>query len=360
MKEEIIDKIRKYGLKPSTYRKLPLFSLSCIFSGYNRLEPLMEFSLTCLAAVGSKDNFNTLMNEELVAEETKKKVQNNPDLRLLLLQTMKMFEEVKEEYKKSLSIRYNNPKSFIKMLISFYPKYMTCIGVYNCFWRFLYKEENKSLLPSEILEQLARERTIVAELYPKIELDSKEAFFALGQEENLDGDLLRYFSLKELEIYLESGKITPEQTVELSKRRENYFYFCFQGEEQVLTDLNLIQKIKAEFFKVEATTIVSGSSAHPGIVRGIVHNYKYNQNPIKENSILVTNMTSPDQTVFLGKCVAIITDEGGILSHAAIIAREMGKPCIIGTKIATEVFKDGDFVEVNATEGIIKKLDYLN
>ena len=78
---------------------------------------------------------------------------------------------------------------------------------------------------------------------------------------------------------------------------------------------------------------------------------------MKENSILVTSMTSPEQTVFLQKCAAIITNEGGILSHAAIIAREMGKPCIIGTKIATEVFKDGDLVEVNATEGIIRKLD---
>ena len=136
-----------------------------------------------------------------------------------------------------------------------------------------------------------------------------------------------------------------------------YFYFCFQGEEQVFTDLDLINNIKREFFKVGETKIVSGSSAHPGIVKGIVHNYKYNQNPIKDNCILVTNMTSPDHTVFLGKCAAIITDEGGILSHAAIISREMGKPCIIGTKIATEVFKDGDFVEVNATEGIIKKLD---
>ena len=50
----------------------------------------------------------------------------------------------------------------------------------------------------------------------------------------------------------------------------------------------------------------------------------------------------------------IITDEGGITSHAAIIAREMKKPCIIATKKGTKIVKDGDFVEVDAGKGIVK------
>ena len=53
---------------------------------------------------------------------------------------------------------------------------------------------------------------------------------------------------------------------------------------------------------------------------------------------------------------AIVTDEGGILSHAAIIAREFGKPCVIGTKMATQVLKDGDMMEVDANNGIVKKV----
>jgi pyruvate,water dikinase len=56
------------------------------------------------------------------------------------------------------------------------------------------------------------------------------------------------------------------------------------------------------------------------------------------------------------KAAAFVTDAGGILSHAAITAREMKKPCIIGTKVATKVFNDGDMVEVDAESGIIKKL----
>lgn len=51
-----------------------------------------------------------------------------------------------------------------------------------------------------------------------------------------------------------------------------------------------------------------------------------------------------------------MTDEGGITSHAAIVARELKKPCIVGTKLATQIFKDGDMVEVDAVTGIIRKI----
>jgi pyruvate,water dikinase len=56
------------------------------------------------------------------------------------------------------------------------------------------------------------------------------------------------------------------------------------------------------------------------------------------------------------KAGAIITDIGGITSHAAIVSREMKKPCIIATKIATQVLKDGDLVEVDADNGVVRIL----
>ena len=54
------------------------------------------------------------------------------------------------------------------------------------------------------------------------------------------------------------------------------------------------------------------------------------------------------------KCCAIVNNEGGRLSHAAILSRELKKPCVIGTKIATQVFKDGDLVEVDAEKGVVR------
>ncbi|MBI1935587.1 hypothetical protein HYS31_04040 [Candidatus Woesearchaeota archaeon] len=67
-------------------------------------------------------------------------------------------------------------------------------------------------------------------------------------------------------------------------------------------------------------------------------------------------MTSPWYVPIMEKAAAIVTDEGGITCHAAIISREMSKPCIIGTKFATKVLKNGDLVEVDATKGIIKRI----
>lgn len=65
-------------------------------------------------------------------------------------------------------------------------------------------------------------------------------------------------------------------------------------------------------------------------------------------------MTSPWYLPAMKKATAIVTDEGGITCHAAIVSRELKKPCIIGTKIATKVLKDGDLVEVDANKGIVR------
>ncbi len=77
---------------------------------------------------------------------------------------------------------------------------------------------------------------------------------------------------------------------------------------------------------------------------------------VHEGDILVAVMTRPDYVPAMKKAAAIVTDEGGITSHAAIVARELRVPCIIGTKIASKVFKDGDCLEVNANHNWVRKL----
>ena len=75
-----------------------------------------------------------------------------------------------------------------------------------------------------------------------------------------------------------------------------------------------------------------------------------------KKDILICQMTLPDYVPAMKRAGAIVTDEGGITCHAAIIARELKIPCIVGTQIATSSLKDGDLVEVDADKGIIKKL----
>ncbi|MBU6430762.1 MAG: hypothetical protein KGJ58_01840 [Patescibacteria group bacterium] len=71
-------------------------------------------------------------------------------------------------------------------------------------------------------------------------------------------------------------------------------------------------------------------------------------------NILVTSMTRAEFVPLMKKSSAIVTDEGGITCHAAIISRELNKPCIVGTKNATRILKDGDLVEVDADNGVVR------
>jgi phosphohistidine swiveling domain-containing protein len=120
---------------------------------------------------------------------------------------------------------------------------------------------------------------------------------------------------------------------------------------------SIIKKlIKPKIVKKEE--IIKGVSASPGKVVGLAKIVKDRTeiNKLSQDEILVTPMTTPDYISAIHKASAIITDEGGVLCHAVIISREFGIPCVIGTKIATKVLKDGDLVEVDANKGIVKKL----
>ena len=78
---------------------------------------------------------------------------------------------------------------------------------------------------------------------------------------------------------------------------------------------------------------------------------------VKKGEVLVTHMTRPQFNGQIKDVGAIITNEGGILCHAAMLAREYNIPCIVGTKSATKVLKDGDLVEVDADRGVVTKLN---
>jgi len=119
-------------------------------------------------------------------------------------------------------------------------------------------------------------------------------------------------------------------------------------------------KLKSELFpsiKIEKIKEFRGLPAFPGKIKGktrVSHSSAILNKNIKTGEILVTGQTLPDFVPAIKKSAAIITDEGGITCHAAIISRELKKPCIVGTKIATKVLRDGQIVEVDANKGIVK------
>lgn len=103
---------------------------------------------------------------------------------------------------------------------------------------------------------------------------------------------------------------------------------------------------------------VVGAPACQGVVRGTVRLVKnaHRAGNFKKGDILITNNTTPEFVPLMKVAGAIVTDQGGITSHAAIVSRELGIPCVIGTKVATQIFKDGDRVEVDANNGLVKKV----
>ncbi len=111
--------------------------------------------------------------------------------------------------------------------------------------------------------------------------------------------------------------------------------------------------------KVDEKQHLGGSVAVGGYAKGrvVLVNRKVDVNNVASGDILVSRMTIPDFVPAMKLAAAIVTDEGGITCHAAIIARELDKPCIIGTKIATRILHDGDLVEVDATNGIVRILE---
>ena len=104
------------------------------------------------------------------------------------------------------------------------------------------------------------------------------------------------------------------------------------------------------------TNIIKGNGVSPGKVTSKVKVVMKVEefDKFKKGDILVCSMTDPHYVPLMKMSSAIITNIGGILCHAAIIARELKKPCIIGTENATKILKDGDMVEVNADNGVIK------
>lgn len=183
------------------------------------------------------------------------------------------------------------------------------------------------------------------EIARRLNLTRDELIMARGCEvvEALRGhclDMLRQKlqnRLKNHALFLEKGKI-----------------FIYAGKQLELYH----RKATRESGTCHGLKVLHGQGASPGTVRGVVKLVRDSQDISKMNQgdILVASATYPALVTIMERAAAIVTDEGGLLSHAAIVSRELGIPCVIGTKIATEVLKDGDEVEVDATHGVIRKL----
>ncbi len=167
-----------------------------------------------------------------------------------------------------------------------------------------------------------------------------------------------YLSVEELiEILKESKKVDFNM---LQERITLSVYACENLKGRILTG-NEAQVYRDHLEKESVKHNIqelSGQCACPGKVRGkvkvIMDQKDYGK--FYAHDILVTYATNPNMVPLMKIAKAIITDVGGITCHAAIVSRELNVPCVIGTKIATKVFKDGDELEIDAAKGMVAKI----
>src|SRR3989338_2115056 len=159
----------------------------------------------------------------------------------------------------------------------------------------------------------------------------------------------------------EMGKLlknSPDYLKQLKKRIDPVLVYVNDKGQTFVSAGKIGAIVLKKIYSVKHQSELSGAATFLGKIRGkvkIVSSVK-DMARFRQGNILVASMTRPEFIPILAKAAAIVTDDGGITSHAAIISREMRKPCIIGTKIATRVFKDGDMVEVDATRGVVRKI----
>ncbi len=145
---------------------------------------------------------------------------------------------------------------------------------------------------------------------------------------------------------------------EIGKRIEKYVLIMDNFNLSLYTgeDVALYEENTRFFFNGSE---LKGLSASEGKAEGKVVLIKDRSelHKVGVGDILVTKLTTPDFVMAMEKAAAIVTELGGMTSHAAIVCREVGIPCIVGVESITKILKDGDFVEVDAEQGIVRKIN---
>lgn len=166
---------------------------------------------------------------------------------------------------------------------------------------------------------------------------------------------MRLLLPKEVEDFVVKGK----EPAELQGRTKLLAYYAEKNADKMFFGkaAEVLEK-NSQRLVASGITELSGQTGCAGYGRGRVKIIirAGDMKKMKKGDVLVSIATDPDIVPAMKMASAIVTEQGGVTSHAAIVSRELGVPCVIGTKIATKVFKDGDMVEVDANKGIVRKI----
>ncbi|MBI3120136.1 MAG: hypothetical protein HYZ08_00810 [Candidatus Kerfeldbacteria bacterium] len=211
---------------------------------------------------------------------------------------------------------------------------------------------------AELLEATAFIRMYRANIFSLAYYRAFPLLESIGACVELPLNVLKYYTPDEIRNALKTKTVLDRERG-LSRKTAfaililNHHYAQYEG-----PDVETIMKQELPEETEANVTEIRGASAYPGVAKGTVKviSDAREMSKVHSGDILVCVSTNPDLVIAMGRASAIVTDEGGITSHAAIVSRELKKPCVIGTKVATKLLKDGDLVEVDANNGIVKKI----
>lgn len=181
----------------------------------------------------------------------------------------------------------------------------------------------------------------------------------IGKRMELKAEDTSYLQDEEIINFLKGNKDISKREVQ---KRKKGFVMYLDTNKKIVCLSNGQVPIVLKLFKLdggsEKIEEIVGRIASRGKAKGkvaIVRGVK-DLPKVKKGDIIIAVTTHPDFVAAMRRAAAIVTDEGGITSHAAIVSREFGIPCVVGTKLATKLLKDGDVVEVDANKGEVKIL----
>ncbi|MFA6514549.1 MAG: PEP-utilizing enzyme [Patescibacteria group bacterium] len=182
-------------------------------------------------------------------------------------------------------------------------------------------------------------------------------FLEIAKRMKLPKDSINYLQIKELTEFLQSGD-NHGKLIDERKKITILFYPAnrlnvYEGHQAI----NFLKK--GNFLEVAEKVTLRGQVACRGIIKAkavLASNSQEADKKMRQGNILIAAYTAVEYLSAMKKAAAIITETGGITSHAAIISREFNIPCIIGVKGVMKAINDGDLIEVDANEGIIKIL----
>jgi len=222
-----------------------------------------------------------------------------------------------------------------------------------------FKNNKKLIKLIDLLQEYLFFRTERADMMRRAYYYARPFFIKVAKRMNWNYDDVVYTTPEELVDFLKN-KRSPNLD-EVKERQKQFLIISKNGDTRLISKKKEIESIIKKEIGEEALkiTILEGDAAFPGTVEGRVKIIKSIKeiDRLEKGDILVTSMTTPDMTIDMSKVIAIITDEGGITSHAAIVSKELKIPCIIRTGNATKVLKDGNLVRVDATKGIVEKIE---